>query len=73
MQRAKQQMLGQIAISLENPENLLLGLGKSFLLFNKVDSIETVTSRLMKITSDDILKVANETFKDNKFSTLIYK
>ena len=73
LQRAKQQMLGQIAISLENPENLLLGLGKSFLLFNKVDSIETVTNKLMKITSDDILKVANETFKDNKFSTLIYK
>ncbi len=73
LKRAKQQMIGQIAISLENPENLLLNLGKSFLLFNKVDSIETVTNRLEKITSSDILKVANEIFKDDKFSTLIYK
>jgi predicted Zn-dependent peptidase len=73
LQRAKQQMTGQIAISLENSENLLLSLGKSYLLYNKVDSIEVVTERIEQITSKDILEVANEVFIEDNFSTLIYK
>lgn len=73
LQRAKQQMTGQLAISLENSENLLLSLGKSYLLYNKVDSIEVVTERIEQITSKDIIEVANEVFVDNNFSTLIYK
>ncbi|PIP55339.1 MAG: peptidase M16 [Bacteroidetes bacterium CG23_combo_of_CG06-09_8_20_14_all_32_9] len=73
LQRAKQQMIGQIAISLENPEILLLNLGKSYLLYNKVDSLEVVTQRIELITTDDILAVANEIFNEQKFSTLIYK
>ncbi len=73
LQRAKQQMTGQIAISLENSENLLLSLGKSYLLYNKVDSIEVVTERIEQITSKDIMEVANEVFIEDNFSTLIYK
>jgi predicted Zn-dependent peptidase len=73
LQRAKQQMTGQIAISLENSESLLLSLGKSYLLYNKVDSIEVVTERIEQITSKDILEVANEVFIEDNFSTLIYK
>lgn len=73
LQRAKQQMTGQLAISLENSENLLLSLGKSYLLYNKVDSIEVVTERIEQITSKDIIEVANDVFVDNNFSTLIYK
>ncbi|MBI5538465.1 MAG: insulinase family protein [Bacteroidia bacterium] len=73
LQRAKQQMTGQLAISLENSENLLLSLGKSYLLYNKVDSLEVVTERIEQITSKDIIEVANEVFVDDNFSTLIYK
>ena len=73
LQRAKQQMTGQIAISLENSENLLLSLGKSYLLYNKVDSMEVVADRIEQITSNDILTVANEIFIEDNFSTLIYK
>jgi len=71
--KAKKQMLGHIAISLENPENLLLNLGKSYLLFNKVDSLEIISEKIEKINSDDILKVANEIFNFDNFSSLIYK
>lgn len=73
LHRAKQQMIGQLAISLENPETLLLSLGKSYLMYGKVDSLETVTERMEIITSDDILNVACEVFDENKFSTLIYQ
>jgi len=73
LHRAKQQMIGQIAISLENPETLLLSLGKSYLMYGKVDSLETVTESLEKITSDDILIVAREAFNDENFSSLIYQ
>ena len=73
LHRAKQQMIGQIAISLENPETLLLSLGKSYLMYGKVDSLEEVTERMEIITSDDILNVASEVFDENKISTLIYQ
>ena len=72
LRRAKQQMTGQIAISLENPETLLLSLGKSYLMYGKVDSMETVTNRIEAISSADVQKVAQEIFVENSLSTLIY-
>ena len=72
LHRAKQQMTGQIAISLENPETLLLSLGKSYLMYGKVDSLETVTERLEAIKADDVQQVAHEIFKEEVLSSLIY-
>ncbi len=72
LHRAKQQMTGQIAISLENPETLLLSLGKSYLMYGKVDSLEKVTERIEAISSEDILNVASNIFNEDNFSQLIY-
>lgn len=72
LHRAKQQMTGQIAISLENPETLLLSLGKSYLMYGKVDSLGTVTERLEAIKAEDVQQVAQEIFKENILSSLIY-
>lgn len=72
LRRAKQQMIGQIAISLENPEILMLSLGKSYLMYNKVDSLDTVSKRIESISSEDILAVAREVLEPSKFSYLTY-
>lgn len=70
---AKKQIIGQIAISSENQENLALALGKNYLHFNHINSTEEIITKINDITDSDILSVANETFIKNKLSTLIFK
>ncbi len=72
LHRAKQQIIGQLAISLESNLNEMLSIGKSHLVFEKVDTINDINDKIVKITSEDLLDVANEVFDPDQFSTLIY-
>jgi predicted Zn-dependent peptidase len=71
--KAKRQILGQIAISLENNENLMLSMGKSYMLFNKVDSFEEISRKYNVINAKELQEVANELFNQEKLSYLVYK
>ncbi|MFA6400857.1 MAG: pitrilysin family protein [Salinivirgaceae bacterium] len=73
LDRAKKQMIGQMAISSENLSNLMLNIGRSYLLFNKVDSLEQVYEKIQSVTANELLEVANEIFDANQLSTLTYK
>ena len=73
LSKAIRQLKGQLAISSDNHENLMLALGKSYMLFNKVDSLETAYKKIDKITSSDLQRIANEIFDENSLSLLIYK
>lgn len=73
LKKAKQQLIGQMAIGQESEMNLMIAIGKSMLLYNKVDTFETVKSKIEAITSDELLIVANEIFNLDKLSSLIYK
>jgi predicted Zn-dependent peptidase len=73
LQKAKQQLIGQITLSEESKLNVMLGMGKSLLFFNKVDSLETVYAKINKLTTENILEIANEVFDKDKLSSLIYK
>ncbi len=72
LHKAKRQLKGQIAISSENKENLMLNIGKSHLLYNKVDSLTEVYHKIDQLTSSDLLEIANETFNPDNLSQLIY-
>jgi predicted Zn-dependent peptidase len=73
LSRAKKQMIGQLAISTENREDLMLSIGKSYLFFNKVDSLETIFQKIEQIESCDIMEIANEIFDESQSSILIYQ
>lgn len=73
LKRAKQQLIGQVAISHESNINEMLSLGKSLLTYNQVDSIEEVNRKIDIITTSDILQAANEIFDPEKLSILIFK
>ncbi len=73
LQRAKQQLIGQIAIAQESNVNELLSIGKSILVYDKVDSIDLMNKEIEEIKSEEILEIANEVFDPNKLSSLIYK
>jgi predicted Zn-dependent peptidase len=70
--KAKRQLMGQIAISAEHHENLLLTLAKSYLIFNKVDNLEEIRKKIDAITTGQILEIANEILDENKLFCLTY-
>lgn len=73
LSKAQKQLMGQLAISTENREDLMLSIGKSYLLFNKVDSIQTIFKKIEAISPSDLLEVANEVLDENRISRLVYK
>lgn len=73
LQAAKRQMYGQMGVATDNRESLALGMGKSFLRFQKYDSLETRFARIESITTSDLLEVANRVFDPTQLTTLIYK
>ena len=70
---AKKQVIGQLGVSGDNREGLFLGLGKSFLHYNRYDTLPEVFAKVEKLTADEILEVANEVFAPEKLFTLIYE
>lgn len=73
LSRAKKQIVGQLAMSQENHEDLMLTLGKSFLIFNKMDQLEVVYKKIQAVTAEQIMAVTNEILDLDKLSMLIYR
>lgn len=68
----KRQWLGQLAIAQENRENLVLSLARSFLYFDKFESLELVKSQLEKITSEMLTDVSETLLREDLLSVLVY-
>lgn len=73
LSKAKNQIKGYLARGYENHENLMLSLGKSLLVFNRIESMEETCKKIDGITSSDLMDAANEIFDPVKLSMLIYK
>ena len=72
LQKAKQQIIGQITLSEENNCNVMLGMGKSMLLYDKVEGVKETYEMINAITQEELQKVANEVFDQKKLSSLIF-
>lgn len=72
LSRAKKQLIGQLAISTENREDLMLSIGKSMLFFNQVDPMEAVFRKIESIEAKEIMEIARQVFDGTTNSTLIY-
>jgi predicted Zn-dependent peptidase len=73
LSKAKNQIKGYLVRGYENHESLMLSLGKSLLVFDKIDSIEEICKKIDSITASELLETANDIFEPAKISTLIYK
>lgn len=73
LQKAKQQLKGQIAIACDNREQFALDFGKSFLHYGWEKNVERLFDSIDKVTVADIQQVANDLFAADKLSTLIFK
>ncbi|MCF8461395.1 MAG: insulinase family protein [Flavobacteriales bacterium] len=73
LHKAKQQLLGQVAIGQENNQSQMLGIGKSILAFDEVRTWKEIALQIEGLTSSQLLKIANEVLNEKDFSYLIYK
>jgi predicted Zn-dependent peptidase len=73
LSHAQRQLMGQLAISRENNEHLMLTAGKSYLVFNRVDSLEIIQNKLEQISAAMLRDTANEVLDPNKLNTLIFE
>jgi len=71
LEKAKRQMLGQLAISRENNEHLMLTQAKSFLVFGSVDSMDDIRRKLDEIGAPHLRDVANEILDLKKMNQVI--
>ena len=72
LSRAKRQLMGQIAISAENHETLMLSMAKSYLVYNKFDDLKEISIKIDRITAEQIMEIANEVLDRVNLSSLTY-
>ena len=72
LSKARKQLIGQLAMSQENHEDLMLAIGKSMLVFNKVESLEDIYKKISEISASQLMSLANRLLEPAKLSTLIY-
>jgi predicted Zn-dependent peptidase len=71
--KAKKQLIGQLAIASENNESLMLTIGKSYMIFDKVDTLKEINRQIEAITAAKLLDIANEILDPKQLSMIIYK
>ena len=73
LSNAKNQLIGQLALSCESGLGELLSMTRSGFSKERIEPLSETVRKIRNIKSDDILRIANETFDDNNISLMIYK
>lgn len=71
--RAKNQIKGYLARAYENHESLMLSLGKSLLIFDRIDSMEEIFRKIDAVSASELAETAGIVFENSSLSTLIYR
>ena len=73
LHKAKQQIKGILARAYENHDSYMLSIGKSLLVYDRVDTPDEIYSKIDAINSEELIETANEVFCETDISTLIYR
>lgn len=66
LKRAKESMLGSLLMSMESTTNRMNRLAHSEIYFNRYKPIEEVEAEIKAVSEDDVLKMAEDIFDENK-------
>lgn len=72
LDRAKKQLIGQLAVSADNSEAQCLSMGKSLLSFGQVPSHAQTVATVNAVTPQDLLQAAADIWEPSKRSMLIF-
>jgi predicted Zn-dependent peptidase len=66
LKKVKEYLKGGTLLNLENTTNRMMRIANSMLYFNKVIPVEEYLSKIDEVSSDDVIKIANELLDENK-------
>lgn len=69
---AKEQLMGQLAMSEESNLNFMLMMGKSILDLGRIDSLSAIFNDIKHITAEQLRDIAHEMFDESQMSLLTY-
>lgn len=72
LQKAKNKFIGQIALGEENRIGLIISMAKSLIDYDKIDSLETVFSKIQTVNVGDMANIANEILDQRNLSALTF-
>ena len=72
LHKAKEQMIGHLAMAEENNTNLMLMMGKTLLDLDKVDSLEEIFKNIRRLDSQKLQEVAQESLATDRMSSLTF-
>jgi predicted Zn-dependent peptidase len=72
LHKAKEQLIGQLAMSEENNTNLMLMMAKSILDLEKIESLDAIFRQIRSISSHQLVDLANESFDTDQMSFLTF-
>lgn len=73
LRELKRQVLGHIALSQDSGHSVMTSLGKSFLLYNRVESLEKVFESIEQVTAADLQRLAQSVLQPEGLSHLVYR
>ncbi|MBV6643627.1 MAG: insulinase family protein [Cyclobacteriaceae bacterium] len=73
LHQAKQQLKGQLAMSEENNNAVMLMMAKSILDLNKVPDLNELFDRIDKVDAQQLMDLANESFNADQMSILTFQ
>ena len=73
LNRAKRQLISQMAMYSENHSYLMQVKGKNLLDYGRILSHSEIIENIEKVKSEDVIQVANEVLDTSTLSTLVYR
>ena len=73
LHHAKQQLIGQVALSYESGMNELLSATRSLIMGEPIEYMDDIIQKVEAVTSSDILEVANRVFDKKQLSQIVFK
>ena len=73
LHHAKQQLIGQVALSYESGMNELLSATRSLLMGEPIEYMDDIIRNVEAVTADDILEVANRVFDEKQLSRIVFE
>jgi predicted Zn-dependent peptidase len=73
LHHAKQQLIGQVALSYESGMNELLSATRSLIMGEPIEYMDDIIQKVEAVTASDILEVANMVFDKKQLSQIVFK